>query len=98
MIENDFISELPIFRKPVLALRSTSHDINFVRKYEFSNRPDMNILELADQILDTMQNFCTQFNRMDDQTRDALVLVTRILSEFRLGKLDSPFLVENVEW
>ena len=98
MIENDFTSEFPIFRKPVTALRSTSHDIDFVRKYEFSNRPDMNILELADQILDTMQNFCTQFNRMDDQTRDALVLVTRILSEFRLGKLDSPFLVENVEW
>ena len=72
MIENDYISEFPIFRKPVLALRSTSQDIDFVRKYEFSNRADMNILDLADQILDMMQNFCTQFDRIDDQTKAAL--------------------------
>ena len=98
MIENDYISEFPIFRKPVLALRSTSQDIDFVRKYEFSNRADMNILDLADQILDMMQNFCTQFDRIDDQTKAALILVTDILREFRNGRIDSSFLVENVEW
>ena len=44
------------------------------------------------------QNFCSKFDREDDQTTDALNLVTDILREFRNGRLDSSFLVENVEW